>query len=67
MKLLASADRTLAHIETGVIVLLSSTALGLGVMQVVLRYVFNTGFPWTEALFVNLTIWAMLFGGSRAV
>lgn len=67
MKLLAFLDRALAHVETGVIVLLSSAALGLGVMQVVLRYVFNTGFPWTEALFVNFTIWAMLFGGSRAV
>ncbi len=67
MKLLAFVDRTLAHIETGAIVLLSSVALGLGVMQVVLRYAFNTGFPWTEALFVNVMIWAMLFGGSRAV
>jgi len=67
MKPLAFLDRMLAHIETGTIVLLSSAALGLGVMQVVLRYVFNTGFPWTEALFVDITIWAMLFGGSRAV
>lgn len=67
MKLLASLDRKLAYVETGVIVALSTAALALGVMQVVLRYVFNMGFPWTEALFVNLTIWAMLFGGSRAV
>ena len=67
MKLLAILDRTLARVETGVIVALSTAALGLGVMQVVLRYIFNTGFPWTEAVFVNLTIWAMLFGGSRAV
>lgn len=67
MKALAFLDRALAYIETGVIVLLSTTALGLGVMQVVLRYVFNTGFPWNEAIFVTLTIWAMFFGGSRAV
>ena len=67
MKALAFLDRALAYVETGVIVLLSTIALGLGVMQVVLRYVFNTGFPWTEAAFVTLTIWAMLFGGSRAV
>jgi len=67
MKLLALLDRMLATMETGVIVLFSSAALGLGVMQVVLRYVFNTGFSWTEAGFVSLTIWAMLFGGSRAV
>ena len=67
MKALAFLDRALAYVETGAIVLLSSVALGLGVMQVVLRYVFNTGFPWTEAVFITLTIWAMLFGGSRAV
>ena len=67
MKLLAIVDRALARVETGVIVALSTAALGLGVMQVVLRYIFNTGYPWTESVFVNLTIWAMLFGGSRAV
>src|SRR3546814_7247247 len=32
-----------------------------------MRYVFNTGFTWSEAIFVLLTIAAMLFGGSRAV
>jgi len=67
MRYLALLDKALAYVETGVIVLLSTVALGLGVMQVVLRYVFNTGFPWNEAVFVTLTIWAMLFGGSRAV
>jgi len=67
MRYLALLDKALAYVETGVIVLLSSVALVLGVMQVVLRYVFNTGFPWTEAVFVTLTIWAMFFGGSRAV
>lgn len=67
MRYLALLDKALAYVETAVIVLLSGVALGLGVMQVVLRYVFNTGFPWTEAVFVTLTIWAMFFGGSRAV
>ena len=67
MKALKVLDRALAYVETGAIVLLSTVALGLGVMQVVLRYVFNTGFPWNEAIFVTLTIWAMFFGGSRAV
>lgn len=67
MKLLSLVDRALCYLEGGVIVLFASGALALGVMQVVLRYGFNTGFPWTEAVFVNITIWAMLFGGSRAV
>jgi C4-dicarboxylate transporter DctQ subunit len=36
-------------------------------MQVVLRYVFNTGFAWSEGMFITLTVWAMLLAGSRAV
>jgi len=60
-------DRVLAPIENAMIVILSLLALGLGVMQVVLRYVFNTGFEWNEALFVLVTITAMLAAGIRAV
>src|SRR5262249_27525129 len=36
-------------------------------MQVVLRYGFNTGYPWSEEAFTLSTIIAMLFAGSRAV
>lgn len=60
-------DRALDLAEQGLIGGLSLAALGLGTMQVVLRYVFNTGFPWNEALFVLLTVTAMLAAGSRAV
>lgn len=41
-------------------------ALALGVLQVILRYVFNTGFVWVETNLVALTILAALVGGSRA-
>lgn len=44
-----------------------SVALAAGVMQVVMRYVFNTGFVWTEVVFVRATVIASLFGASRAV
>ncbi len=60
-------DRTLAIVETVSIATLAVIGLGLGTMQVVLRYVFNTGFEWTEAYFVLATITAMLMAGSRAV
>ena len=60
-------DQALARIENTLIVALSLLALGLGVMQVILRYVFNTGFEWNEALFVLTTITAMLAAGIRAV
>jgi TRAP-type C4-dicarboxylate transport system permease small subunit len=65
--MLHKVDRLLYHFENFLIAILCSIALFLGVMQVVLRYVFNTGFHWNEAIFVNLTVWAMLIGGSRAV
>lgn len=64
---MAFVDRVLARIEAVGMVVLTLTALAIGVMQVVLRYVFNTGFPWSEGVFVTLTIWAMLLAGSRAV
>lgn len=60
-------DRALARVESVSIAILAVVGLGLGTMQVVLRYVFNTGFEWTEAYFVLATITAMLMAGSRAV
>ena len=60
-------DRWLSAVETLLIAVLSLIALGLGTMQVVLRYGFNTGFHWTEAAFVLTTVTAMLAAGSRAV
>lgn len=60
-------DRILSRVEDGLIVILSLAALGLGVMQVTLRYVFNTGHEWNEALFVLVTVTAMLMAGVRAV
>lgn len=44
-----------------------SAALLLGTYQVVLRYVFGQGYVWMEGAIVLLTIWAALFGGSRAI
>ncbi|MBO0751711.1 MAG: TRAP transporter small permease [Bradyrhizobiaceae bacterium] len=60
-------DRWLAAIEYLVIAGAVLLALVLGTMQVVLRYAFNTGFPWSEEAFTLSTIIAMLFAGSRAV
>ena len=38
-----------------------------GLMQVILRYVFNTGFHWTEGILIVFAIWACMMAGSRAV
>ena len=70
MNLVSAAKRldiALSGIEDGLIVILSLAALALGVMQVTLRYVFNTGYEWNEAAFVLVTITAMLMAGVRAV
>lgn len=60
-------DHYLSHIEDFCVVALSLGALALGIMQVTLRYVFNTGFEWNESLFVLVTVTAMLMAGVRAV
>lgn len=65
--MLRRLDGLLDLIERSVVAVLCCVALILGVMQVVLRYLFNTGFHWNETVFVTLTLWAMLIGGSRAV
>lgn len=62
-----AVDTVLDWAERIVIGTLSVVALGLGTMQVVLRYVFNTGFEWNEAVFVLATVSAMLMAGARAV
>lgn len=59
--------RLLTAIETGGMVFFFTTALAAGVMQVVMRYVFNTGFVWSDVVFVRATVFAALFGASRAV
>jgi C4-dicarboxylate transporter, DctQ subunit len=64
---LEALDKALAAVEAVGIVVLTLTALAIGVMQVALRYIFNSGIPWSEGVFITLTIWAMLLAGSRAV
>lgn len=61
------ADKALSSIEGIIVLVCIGTALFIGCAQVILRYVFNTGFHWSEAVFVLFTVTAMLFAGSRAV
>lgn len=62
-----SLDRIMNSFEMIMIGVLAVAAFVVGAMQVILRYVFNTGFPWTEGIFITLTVWAVMIGGSRAV
>lgn len=63
----ARLDLYLSHIENFIVIALSLIALALGIMQVTLRYIFNTGFEWNESFFVLVTVTAMLMAGVRAV
>lgn len=56
----------LDRLENAIICVALLSALALGVSQVVLRYVFNIGFVWIEAVFVTLTVLGAMIGASRA-
>jgi C4-dicarboxylate transporter DctQ subunit len=58
-------DRIANNVVSAAVVVLTLAALFIGTMQVALRYAFNTGFPWSEGIFVMLTVWAMLLAGIR--
>ncbi|GGE31310.1 C4-dicarboxylate ABC transporter permease [Agaricicola taiwanensis] len=59
-------DKLLTKIEDALMLIGMLGALTVGTAQVVMRYVFNTGFVWSEIALVTLTILAALVGGSRA-
>ena len=61
------ALKLLDGVENVVMIACFVAALFLGFYQVVLRYVFSTGYQWMEGWIVLLTVWAALFGGSRAI
>ena len=60
-------DRALCAFETLMVVTLTLAGLAMAFVQVVLRYLFNTGVHWLEAGLVTALVWAMLFGAVRAV
>jgi C4-dicarboxylate transporter DctQ subunit len=59
--------RLIDHVETFAMAFFFTLALIVGFGTVVARYVFNTGVIWSDQAFVKFTIWAALFGASRAV
>jgi C4-dicarboxylate transporter DctQ subunit len=66
-RIIDAADRAISGAETILIVGFTAAGMLLGVLQVVLRYGFNTGLTWAEAVFVILTVAGMMFAGSRGV
>lgn len=64
---LALVDKVLCFIENLMMAALVMFALGLGLLEVILRYVFNSGIPWSEGVLIFCIIWAMFFAASRAI
>lgn len=66
-RIINAADRAISGVETVLIIGFTAAGMLLGVTQVILRYGFNTGLTWAEAVFVILTVAGMMFAGSRGV
>ena len=63
----SSLSRVVNALEEGIIALLFAAMTLVTFVQVVLRYVFNTGFVWALELTVYLFAWLVLFGMSYGV
>jgi C4-dicarboxylate transporter DctQ subunit len=59
-------DRTLTRLENIVMFSALMGALAIGVVQVLCRFVLNTGVVWSELAVVTLTVLASFVGGARA-
>ena len=66
-RILNAIDNAISGAESVLIVSFTGVAMVLGVTQVVMRYGFNTGLTWAEAVFVIFTVAGMMFAGSRGV
>ena len=59
-------DRALARIERAAVVLLLTTLLGLGLLQVLLRNLLAGGLFWVDGLLRHLVLWLGFLGASLA-
>jgi C4-dicarboxylate transporter DctQ subunit len=42
-------------------------AVVVGIVQIIARYVFSTGWPWGNGIVVMLAVWGSLFAGAAAI
>jgi TRAP-type C4-dicarboxylate transport system permease small subunit len=64
--LLYRLDHWLAGLESAALVVLLSSLLGLGLLQIVLRNVWASGLFWAEELLQHLVLWLGFLGASLA-
>ncbi len=66
-RILDVVDHAISAVEAVLIIAFLGSALLLGVMQVILRYGFNTGLTWAEAVVLIFAVAGVMFAGSRGV
>ena len=64
--LLENINTGLGKIETGALCLIILMMLGLALLKIALRYVFNTSLLWSDAMLQHLTLWLCFFGAALA-
>ena len=64
--LLQNINTGLGKIETGALCLIIVMMLGLALLKIALRYVFNTNLLWSDAMLQHLTLWLCFFGAALA-
>ena len=66
MDLLRSAERRLAALEQGLLVVLLVVMVGLSFLQVALNGLFSSGFLWADTFLKHLVLWSAFLGACLA-
>lgn len=64
--LLQTVNAFLGKIEIGFLCLIVAMMLGLAVLKIVLRYVFNISLLWSDMMLQHLTLWLCFLGAAVA-
>ena len=63
---LQNINTFLGKIETGLLCLIIAMMLGLAILKIVMRYVFNTSLLWSDGMLQHLTLWLCFLGAALA-
>ena len=64
--LLQNINTFLGKIETGLLCLIIAMMLGLAILKIVMRYVFNASLLWSDGMLQHLTLWLCFLGAALA-
>lgn len=64
--LLQTVNAFLGKIEIGFLCLIVAMMLGLAILKIVMRYVFNASLLWSDVMLQHLTLWLCFLGAALA-